>query len=63
MLRQIKREVQDGLIIKNGVLPVTILAFRKFCFCLRTSYKKLISCPLSRIPTATPYMFKATTSL
>ena len=62
MLRQIKREVQDGLIIKNGVLPVTTSAFRKFCF-LRISYKELISYLLSRIPTATPYMFKATTSL
>ena len=42
MLRQIEWEVQTGPIIKNGVLPVTTLFFRKFCFSLRTSYNELI---------------------
>ena len=34
--------VQNRPITKNGVLPVTILFFRKFCFGMKTSYKKLI---------------------
>ena len=42
MLRQIEWGVRDGLITKNGVLPVTNLFFRKFCSSLRTSYKELI---------------------
>ena len=33
------RMVQNGPITKNGVLPVTTLFFRKFCFSLRISYK------------------------
>ena len=44
MLRQIEWWVQNGPITKNGVLPVTTLFFWKFCFSLRTSYKKLIWC-------------------
>ena len=44
ILRQIEWGVQNGPIRKNGVLPVTTLFFRKFCFSLRTSYKKLIWC-------------------
>ena len=43
MLRQIEWGVQNGPITKNGVLPVTILFFRKFCFSLRTTNKELIS--------------------
>ena len=31
-------------ITKNRVLPVTTLYFLKLCFCLRTSYKRLMSC-------------------
>ena len=41
MLRQIKWVLQDGPIIENGVLRVTVV-FRKFCFNLRISYKELI---------------------
>ena len=36
MLRQIEWGVQNRPIIKNGVLSVTILFFRKFCLSLRT---------------------------
>ena len=39
---------------KNGVLPLTTLFFKKFCFSLRTSYKELIWCtsdPNARICT------------
>ena len=42
MLRQIEWRVQSEPITKDGVLPVTNLFFQKFCFSLRTSYKKLI---------------------
>ena len=35
MIRQIEWGVQDGLITKNGVLPVSTLVFRKFCLILR----------------------------
>ena len=42
MLRQIEWGVQNGLIKKNGVLPVTTLLFWKFCFSLGTSHKDLI---------------------
>ena len=44
ILRQIEWGVQDRPITKNGVLPVTALFFRKFCFNLRTSYKEFIWC-------------------
>ena len=44
MLSQIEWWVQNGPIKKNGVLPVTTLFFRKFCFSLKTSYKELIWC-------------------
>ena len=40
--RQIEWEAQDNLITKNGLLSITTLFFRKFCFSLRTSYKVLI---------------------
>ena len=43
MLRQIKWRVQNGPITKTGVLRVTN-TFWKFCFSLRTTYKKLIWC-------------------
>ena len=42
MLRLIEWGIQDGPIAKNGVLPVTTLVFRKFCFSLRTLYNELI---------------------
>ena len=42
MLRQIEWGIQNGPIAVNGVLPVTTLFFREFCFSLRTSYKELI---------------------
>ena len=42
MLRQVEWGVQSGAITKNGVLPVTNLFFRKFCFVIRPSYKELI---------------------
>ena len=42
MLRQIEWWMQNWLITNNGVLPVTILFFWKFCFSFRTSYKELI---------------------
>ena len=42
MFKQIEWWIQNGPITKNGVLPVTTLFFRKFCFSLRTSYKELI---------------------
>ena len=42
MLRQIEGWVHNGPITKNGVLVVTTLFFKKFCFSLRTSYKELI---------------------
>ena len=48
------RMVSTKWITKNGVLPVTNLYFWKFCFNLRTSYKRLISCnrdPNARIRT------------
>ena len=54
MLRQIEWWVQNASITKNGVLPVTALFFRKFCFSLRTSYKELILYtidPNAHIPT------------
>ena len=37
MLRHIECGVQNGPITKNGILPVTTLFFRKFCFNLETS--------------------------
>ena len=43
-LRQIEWWVQNGPITKNEILPVTTLFFWKFCFSLRTSYKRLIWC-------------------
>ena len=54
ILRQIEWWVQNGPTTKNGVLPVTTLFFRKFCFSLRTSYKELIwytNNPNAHIPT------------
>ena len=39
MLIQTEWGVQNGLFIKNGVMPVTILFFRKFCFSLRSRIK------------------------
>ena len=50
MLRQIKWTLQNRPIKKNGVLPVTTLFFLKFCFSLRTSYKKLICCTTTKMP-------------
>ena len=44
MLRQTEWWVQNGSIIKNGVLPVTTFFFWKFHFSLTTSYKELIWC-------------------
>ena len=44
ILRHIEWRVQNRLITKNGVLPVTTLVFWKFCFSLRTFYKELIWC-------------------
>ena len=38
------RGVQNGPTVKNGVLPLTTLYFRKFKFSIRTSYKYLLSC-------------------
>ena len=43
-LRQIEWWLQNRLITKNGVLPVTTLFFWKFCFSIRTSYEELIWC-------------------
>ena len=43
-LRQIECGVQNWLITKNGVLPVTTFLFQKFCFSLGTSYIELIWC-------------------
>ena len=37
MLRQIEWRLQNGPIIKSGVLPVTTLFFWKICFSFRTS--------------------------
>ena len=37
MLRQIEWRLQNGPIIKSGVLPVTALFFWKICFSFRTS--------------------------
>ena len=54
MSRQIEWGLHDGPITKNGVLPVTALFFRKFCFSLRTSCKELILYtidPNAHIPT------------
>ena len=42
IIRQIECGVQNEPITKNGVLPVTTLFFRKFCYNLRNSYKELI---------------------
>ena len=39
MFKEIECGLQNGPIIKNEILPVTSLFFRKFCFSLRTSYK------------------------
>ena len=44
MLRQIKWWLQNGRIKKKGVLPVTTLFFKRFCFSIRTSYKELTCC-------------------
>ena len=44
MFRQIKLGVQSGPITNNGILSVTTLFFKKFCFSLTTSYKELIWC-------------------
>ena len=54
MLRQIEWRIQNGPIIKNGVLPVTTLFFRKFCFSLRTLVKDFLwftNCPNIHIHT------------
>ena len=45
MLRKIEWWVQNGPIVKNGVLPVPNLLFWKFCLILRISYKELLWCP------------------
>ena len=37
MLKQVEMGVQNGLILKNRVLPVTTLFFWMFCISLRTS--------------------------
>ena len=42
MLRQIKWGVQNRPTTKNGVLPITTLVFRKFCFSLRILDKESI---------------------
>ena len=44
MLRQKEWRVRNGTITNNRVLLVTTLFFWTFCFNLRTSYKRLISC-------------------
>ena len=44
MLRKVEWGVQNGVIPKIGVLPVTALFFQKFYFSLITFYKELISC-------------------
>ena len=44
MLRQTEWWVQNEPITNNGVLPVTSLFFRKFCFSLKTFYKEVIWC-------------------
>ena len=44
ILRQKECGVQNGPITRNGVLPVTTLFFRKFCFSLTILYKELIWC-------------------
>ena len=44
MVRQIEWWVQNEPITNNGVLPVTSLFFRKFCFSLKTFYKEVIWC-------------------
>ena len=41
-LRQVEWGEQNRSITNNGVLPVTILFFRNFCFSLRSSHKELI---------------------
>ena len=41
MLSQIECGVRNGPITENGILPVTTLVFRKFCFSLRTLYKEV----------------------
>ena len=41
MLRQIKWELPNGPTTKNGVLPATNLLFRKFCFSLTVSVRRI----------------------
>ena len=43
-LTQIEWGVQNAPITKNGVLSITTLFLRIFCFSLRTPYKELILC-------------------
>ena len=42
MLKKVERGVQNGVITKIGVLPVTALFFEKFYFSLIIFYKELI---------------------
>ena len=49
MLRQIEWWVQNWPITKNGILPVTALFFRKFCFSLRTFYKSWFDIPTTQM--------------
>ena len=51
MLRQIEWWLQNRPITKNGVLPVTTLFFRKFCFSSRTSIKSWFIVPTTHIST------------
>ena len=44
------RHIQNGRIMKNGVLAVAAAFFWKFCFILRTFYKELIWCTNYRMP-------------
>ena len=52
MLKQIEWRVQNGLITKSRVLPVTTTFLQKFCFCLRTWHKELHQSPYSYFPNA-----------
>ena len=50
MLRQMEWWVQNWLITRNGVLPLTNLFFRKFCFRLRTFTNSWFDAPTTKLP-------------
>ena len=56
MLRQIEWWVQNGPITKNGVFPVAILFFWKFCFSLGARSKELIRSGYD-VPTTQMFIF------